>query len=94
VSASGDELIVLRDGFAAKLAPYLLVMRLEAEGFLLELDPDDHLYVGPAGCLAPADVEALRRNQSDVIRLLRYVAGDAHLGTSGGADERSPRGAA
>jgi hypothetical protein len=80
VSASGeDELVVLRDGFSARLAPYLLVIKLEAEGFRLVLDGDDHLDVLSGGALHPADVDALRRYRADVIRLLRYVPDDTHI---------------
>ena len=64
-------MIVLRGGFTARVAAYLLVIRLEAEGFTLSLDRDGHLYVA-------ADVAALREYQPDVIRLLRYVPDDGY----------------
>ena len=71
-------MIVLRGGFTARVAAYLLVIRLEAEGFTLSLDRDGHLYVAPPGQLAAADVAALREYQPDVIRLLRYVPDDGY----------------
>lgn len=76
---SGDEVVVLTGGVTARVAPYLLLIRLEAEGFRFLLDADDHLDVVPGDRLHPDDVRALRQYRDDVIRLLRYVADDRHL---------------
>ena len=78
---SGDDVVVLTGGVTARLAPYLLLIRLEAEGFRLLLDAEDHLDVVPGDRLHPDDVQALRRYRHDVVNLLRYVADDRHLFT-------------
>lgn len=79
--SDGDQLVVLLDGFTARLAPYVLVIRLESEGFRLTLDQDNHLFVEPGERLRRDDADALRQYKDDVIRLLRYTPDDSHLYT-------------
>jgi hypothetical protein len=78
-AVSGESLVMLRGGLTAQLAPYLLLIRLEADGIRLRLDADGHLWVDPFDQLQAADAALLRQYRPDVIKLLRYVADDRHL---------------
>jgi hypothetical protein len=73
---TADARIMLRCGVTARLAPYLLLTRLESEGFAFKLGDDDVL-VSPFSRLRPDDRAALLGYKDDVIRILRYTPSDA-----------------
>lgn len=79
MSGSSERLVWLRGGLVVPIDPYLLVLRLESEGFHIRLDIDDAVLVAPADRLGSEDLTALRRWRRHVRLILRYTPDDGHL---------------
>ena len=78
-SSPPDRLVWLRGGLCVPIEPYLLVLRLESQGFTFRLAADGVPEVAPFDHLTRDDLAALRRWRYHVVMLIRYTPDDSHL---------------
>lgn len=76
---SPDRLVWLRGGLCVPIAPYLLLHRLESQGFTFRLAVDGVPEVAPFDRLTAKDLAALRRWRYHIVLLIRYTPDDTHL---------------
>ena len=82
MAQSTDRLVCLRGGFVTPIEPYLLLLRLERDGFTFRLSADGVPEVAPFDRVTADDLAALRRWRSHIVLLLRYEPDDTHLLTA------------
>lgn len=74
-----DRFVTLRPSMVVPIEPYLLLLRLESQGFTFRLADDGIPEVAPFDRLPADDLAALRRWRYHVAMLIAYVADDSHL---------------
>lgn len=86
---SGTDRVLLRGGLSVPVAPYVLLIDLEARGITVRRDGTD-LLVGPRDRLTADDDRLLRAHKPDILALLAYMErpdNDAHLWHDTGTPE-------